>query len=55
MVWRIVGHRGLEWLEPAAAALAQLYSTVRLFVNFFQPSFKLAQKERDGADGGQTI
>jgi hypothetical protein len=27
----------------------QLYSTVRLFVNFFQPSFKLAEKERDGA------
>jgi hypothetical protein len=24
----------------AAAALADLYATVRLFVNFFQPSFK---------------
>ena len=24
-------------------------ATVRLFVNFFQPSFKLAEKERDGA------
>lgn len=45
---RIVGYRRLEGLE-AAAALAQLYSTVRLFVNFFQPSFKLAGKERDGA------
>ena len=44
----IVGYRRLEGLE-AAAALAQLYSTVRLFVNFFQPSFKLAGKERDGA------
>jgi hypothetical protein len=33
----------------AAAALARLYATVRLFVNFFQPSFKLARKERDGA------
>ena len=48
MVRRIVGYRRLEGLE-AAAALAQLYSTVRLFVNFFQPSFKLAGKERDGA------
>lgn len=48
VVRRIVGYRRLEGLE-AAAALAQLYSTVRLFVNFFQPSFKLAEKERDGA------
>jgi len=48
VVRRIVGYRRLEGLE-AAAALAQLYSTVRLFVNFFQPSFKLAGKERDGA------
>ncbi|MBB6414332.1 hypothetical protein HNQ71_007042 [Mesorhizobium sangaii] len=48
VVRRIVGYRRLEGLE-AAAALAQLYSTVRLFVNFFQPSFELAGKERDGA------
>jgi hypothetical protein len=26
-----------------------LYSSLRLFVNFFQPSFKLAGKIRDGA------
>jgi hypothetical protein len=26
-----------------------LYSSLRLFVNFFQPSFKLAEKTRDGA------
>ncbi len=31
------------------AALARLYATARLFVNFFQPSFKLAGKTRDGA------
>ena len=48
VVRRIVGYRRLEGLQ-AAAALAQLYATVRLFVNFFQPSFKLAAKERDGA------
>jgi hypothetical protein len=48
VVRRIVGYRRLEGLE-AAAAPAQLYATVRLFVNFFQPSFKLAEKERDGA------
>ena len=48
IVRRIVGYRRFEGLE-AAAALAQLYRTTRLFVNFFQPSFKLAEKERDGA------
>jgi hypothetical protein len=48
VVRRVVGYRRLEGLE-AATALARLYATVRLFVNFFQPSFKLAEKERDGA------
>ena len=48
VVRRIVGYRRFEGLE-AAAALARLYATVRLFVNFFQPSFKLAAKARDGA------
>ena len=48
VVRRIVGYRRSEGLG-AAAALAQLYKTTRLFVNFFQPSFKLAGKERDGA------
>ena len=33
----------------AAAALQRLYENARLYVNFFQPSFKLASKERDGA------
>ncbi len=48
IVRRIVGYRRFEGLE-AAAALAELYRSVRLFVNFFQPSFKLADKEREGA------
>jgi hypothetical protein len=48
IVRRIVGYRRLEGL-PAAEALARLYRIVRLFVNFFQPSFKLCGKERDGA------
>ena len=47
MVRRTVGYRRYEGLE-AAAALARLYSSLRLFVNFFQPSFKLAGKARDG-------
>jgi hypothetical protein len=48
VVRRIVGYRRFEGLT-AAAALADLYATVRLFVNFFQPSFKLVEKEREGA------
>jgi hypothetical protein len=44
----MVGYRRFEGLE-AAALLAQLYRAVRLFVNFFQPSFKLIGKQRDGA------
>jgi hypothetical protein len=50
VVRRIVGYRRFEGLE-AAAALAELYVSVRLFVNFFQPSFKLAEKTREGAKG----
>lgn len=48
VVRRAVGYRRYEGLD-AAAALARLYSSLRLFVNFFQPSFKLADKVRDGA------
>src|SRR5450759_2299132 len=48
VVRRTVGYRRYEGLE-AAVALARLYSSLRLFVNFFQPSFKLAEKVRDGA------
>ena len=48
VVRRTVGYRRFEGLK-AAAALARLYGSLRLFVNFFQPSFKLAIKARDGA------
>ncbi len=48
VVRRMVGYRRFEGLA-AAAELARLYATVRLFVDFFQPSFKLAEKQRDGA------
>jgi len=48
VVRRIVGYRRYVGLE-AAAALGRLYISVRLFVNFFQPSFKLASKTRDAA------
>ena len=48
VVRRTVGYRRFEGLE-AAAVLARLYAALRLFVNFFQPSFKLAAKAREGA------
>jgi hypothetical protein len=48
VVRHTVGYRRYEGLE-AASALARLYRSLRLFVNFFQPSFKLAEKSRDGA------
>jgi len=48
VVRRIAGYRRYVGLE-AAATLGRLYGSVRLFVNFFQPSFKLAGKVRNGA------
>ena len=48
VVRRMVGYRRFEGLE-AAEALARLYRPMRLFVNYFQPSFRLAEKRRDGA------
>jgi hypothetical protein len=48
IVRRLVGYGRLEGVR-AADALARLYAASRLFVNFFQPSFKLAEKIRVGA------
>lgn len=48
VVRRLVGYRRLEGLA-AAEALSRLYTASRLFVNFFQPSFKLVEKTRVGA------
>lgn len=45
VVRRIIGYRRFEGLE-AAALLAELYRSVRLFVNFLQPSFKLIARWR---------
>jgi hypothetical protein len=53
VVRRLVGYRRLEGLA-AAAALSRLYAASRLFVNFFQPSFKLASKTRIGAKVRKT-
>lgn len=48
VVRRLVGYGRLEGIA-VAHALSRLYSASRLFVNFFQPSFKLAEKTRVGS------
>jgi hypothetical protein len=48
VVRRLVGTARLEGIA-AGEALSRLYLVSRLFVNFFQPSFKLAEKKRVGA------
>jgi hypothetical protein len=48
IVRRLVGYGRLSGID-ARNALAQLYASSRLYINFFQPSFKLKSKTRDGA------
>jgi hypothetical protein len=43
----VLGYRRFEGLE-ATAALARLYATARLFVNFFQPSSERPGVHPDG-------
>src|SRR6201996_1813936 len=48
VVRKLLGYRRFEGIG-VAQALTRLYGASRLFVNFFQPSFKLAEKHRQGA------
>jgi hypothetical protein len=48
VIRRFVGYHRLSGLI-AGQCLARLYGMVRLYVNYFQPSFKLLSKTRDGA------
>jgi len=48
VVRRLVGHGRLQGVK-AAQALSCLYAISRLYVNYFQPSFKLKDKQRQGA------
>jgi hypothetical protein len=48
VVLRLVGYDGFEGWK-AWEALARLYRVVRRYVNFYQPSLKLVEKERIGA------
>src|ERR1035437_6743450 len=48
IVRKLIGYGRLEGLN-ATAALRRLYEASRLYINFFQPSFKLKSKWREGA------
>jgi hypothetical protein len=48
VVRRMVGYGRLEGIATASV-LAKLHEAARLYVNFFQPSFKLKSKKREGA------
>ena len=48
VVRRFVGHH--RYSGPLAGQmLVQLYQSLRLYVNYFQPSFKLVEKNREGS------
>jgi hypothetical protein len=53
IVRRLVGYGRLSG-PVATQTLAQLYASSRLYINFFQPSFKLKSKTRDGAHVHKT-
>jgi len=48
VIRKFIGHERYTGVV-AGQALAHLYQAVRLYVNHFQPSFKLQKKERSGA------
>ncbi len=48
VVRRLMGYGRFEGIETARA-ITRLYAAARLHVNFFQPSFKLKDKRREGA------
>ena len=48
VVRSLVGYDRFQGLS-AAQVLSQLYDMARLYVNYFQPSFKLKEKHRNGA------
>jgi hypothetical protein len=48
VVRRLMGYGRFDGVETARM-IARLYAAARLHVNFFQPSFKLKEKRREGA------
>ena len=53
VIRRMVGHERFSGVV-AGQALAHLYQAARLYVNYFQPSFKLRKKTRDGCKVKRT-
>jgi hypothetical protein len=53
VIRKLVGHDRLSG-AVAGQATANLFQTMRLYVNFFQPSFKLQSKQRMGAKTRKT-
>ena len=49
VVRRLMGYGRFDGVE-AARVITRLYASARLYVNFFQPSFKLKEKRRDESD-----
>lgn len=47
VVRRLMGYGRFDGVETARV-MARLYAAARLYVNFFQPSFKLREKRREG-------
>jgi len=48
VVRRLMGYGRFDGVETARV-MGRLYAAARLYVNFFQPSFKLKEKGREGA------
>jgi hypothetical protein len=48
VVRRLMGYGRFDGIETAQV-MARLYAAARLHVNFFQPSFKMKEKRREGA------
>src|ERR1700688_2716678 len=48
VVRRLMGYGRFDGVETARV-MGRLYAAARLYVNFFQPSFKLKEKHREGA------
>ena len=48
VVRRLMGYGRFDGVETARV-MARLYAAARLYINFFQPSFKLKEKRREGA------
>lgn len=48
VVRRLMGYGRFDG-EDTARVMSRLYAAARLYINFFQPSFKLKEKRREGA------